>query len=165
MIIFSVDPGLGGAWALVVDGKPAIVGDMPVAGEGSRRRVSAGVLAGFIRNAHPDLCVIEQVGPMPGNGVSGMFRFGMAYGAAIAVANVLDVPIELVVPAVWKRHHKLLGQPKEASRLKALDLAPGLAGSLSRKMDDGRAEAILIGLYGAASYDERAPVLSAQAAA
>lgn len=161
MIIFAIDPGLTGAWALVVDGKPQIVSDMPVAGEGSRRRVAANVLAGHMRDAKPDLCVVELVNAMPGNGVAGMFRFGMAFGAVIAVANVLDVPIEFVTPAVWKKFHHLLGQGKEASRQKALEIAPKLTASLQRKRDDGRAEALLIGLYGAATYDHRPEVRAA----
>lgn len=155
MIVFAIDPGLGGAWAVIVDGKPAIVGDMPVSGEGSRARVAAGLLAHHMRNSAPELCVIELVSAMPGNGVSGMFKFGMAFGAAIAVANVLDVPVELVTPQTWKKHFRLVGKDKEASRQRAIDLAPKLASSLARKKDDGRAEALLIGIYGAATWDQR----------
>ncbi len=36
---------------------------------------------------------------------------------------------------------------KETSRKRAISLAPMLADRLSRKKDDGRAEAILIALY------------------
>lgn len=161
MIIFSVDPGLRGAWAVIVDGVASIVGDMPISGEATRCRVAAGVLAGFMRDAHPDLLIIEAAQAMPGNGSAGMFRYGMAYGAVLAVANVLNIPGELVTPQTWKRHYKLLGQPKEASRQKALDLAPKLASSLSKKRDDGRAEALLIGLYAAATFDHRPEVRAA----
>lgn len=164
MIIFAIDPGLSGAWAVIVDGKATICGDMPVSGEGTHRRVAASVLAGFMRDARPDLCVIEQVGAMPGQGVASSFRFGMAYGAALAVTNVAEVPFELVHPTVWKRHFRLAGPDKEASRQKALDLAPRLSASLSRKLDHGRAEAILIGLYAAATWDHRPVVAEARAA-
>lgn len=160
MRIFSVDPGLGGAWALVVDGRPERCGDMPVAGEGTKRRVAAGVLADLMRETTPDLCVVELVGSMPGNAASAMFRFGMSYGAVIAVANVLAIPVELVVPQVWKRHFRLLGQPKDASRQKALDLAPGIAAKLDRMKDQGRAEAALIGIYGAATWGRPLMVLA-----
>lgn len=152
MRIFSIDPGLSGAWALIVDGRAETCGDMPVAGEGSQRRVSASVLAHIMRDCTPDLCVIELVHAMPGNGVSGMFKFGMAYGAAIATANIVGVPLELVTPQTWKRNYRL-GKDKEASRQKALDLAPGMADLLRRKLDQGRAEAILIGLWGAQAFD------------
>lgn len=155
MIIFSVDPGFSGAWAVIVDGKATIVGDMPVAGDGPRKRVSANVLAGYMRDARPELCVVEMVSAMPKQGVSSTFRFGMGYGAVLATAAIVGVPLELVTPQVWKKFHRLTGLDKEASRQKALDLAPGLTDSLARRRDDGRAEAILIGLYGAATYDHR----------
>jgi len=152
MRVFGIDPGLNGAWALVVDGRAEQCGDIPTTGEGTKRRVAAGVLATIMRSSQPTLCVIELVGAMPGNAGNTMFRFGMSYGAVIAVANVIGVPLELVVPPVWKRHHRLLGTDKEASRQKAIDLAPHLSSSLARKLDTGRAEAILIGIYGEATW-------------
>lgn len=158
MIIFSVDPGLTGAWAVIADGTPLIVGDMPVSGEGSRKRVSANVLAGFMRSAAPDLVVIEYVGPIQQAGPQQAFRLGMAFSAALSVANVLEIPFELVTPPVWKRAMGLIKQPKEASRQKALDLAPRLTDSLQLKKHDGRGEAILIGLYAAATWDVRPAV-------
>jgi crossover junction endodeoxyribonuclease RuvC len=151
MRIFAIDPGLSGAWALVVDGRPTLCGDMPTTGDGTKRRVSASVLGHAMKGA--DLCVIELVHSMPKQGVASSFRFGLAYGAALAVPAVLEIPIELIVPQHWKSHHKLRGSEKEASRQRALDLCPWLAPMLQRKRDDGRAEAVLLGLYGAATWD------------
>ena len=153
MRIFSIDPGFSGAWALIVDGRATMCGDMPVAGEATRRRVAANVLANLVREHAPDLGVIERVNAMPKQGVSSSFRFGMAFGAAIAVPSILGIAFELVAPPVWKRHFKLYGQPKEESRQKALDLCPWLSTSLDRKRDEGRGEAILIGIYAAATWD------------
>lgn len=147
MRVFAIDPGLGGGWAVVIDGRPEVCGDMPVAGDGPRRRMLAGVLAEAMRRAAPDLCVIERANAMPKQGVSSTFRFGMSFGAAIAVPSILGVPFELVMPQVWKQHFKLRGLDKEASRQRALDLAPWLSSSLDRKRDEGRAEAVLIGIY------------------
>lgn len=145
--IFAIDPGLGGAWAYIEDGYALGCGDMPTTGTGTKRRVQGRILAQHIGGCVPHACVIEQVGAMPKQGVSSTFRFGMAYGSVIAVAQALDVPVELVAPQTWKRHFRLIGADKEASRQKALDLAPCLHESLSRKRDENRAEAILIGLY------------------
>lgn len=158
MRIISIDPGLGGAWAIVVDGRPTLCGDMPTTGESTKRRVNASVLATLMKTEPPDLCVIELVGAMPASlhgrtqGVASSFRFGMTFGAAIAVPQVLGIPFELVTPALWKLHFSLRGQDKEASRQKAIDLCPWLSGSLERKRDDGRAEAVLLGLYGWATW-------------
>lgn len=152
MRIVGIDPGFSGAWGLVVDGRPEACGDMPVVGDGTRKRVAAGVLAQILRDRGADLVVVELVGAMPKQGVASSFRFGMSYGAVLAVANVIGVPVELVTPQVWKKFFGLIGQEKEASRVKALDRAPWLAGLLERKADTGRAEAILIGLYGHQAY-------------
>lgn len=156
MRVFAIDPGLSGGWAVVIDGRAEACGDMPVSGDGSMRRVAASVLRSLIASHAPQLCVVERVNAMPKQGVASTFRFGMAFGAALAVPAVLQVPVELVVPPVWKRHFNLLGTEKEASRQKALDLAPHLAEHLRRKLDHGRAEAVLIALYGHAAWGERA---------
>lgn len=154
MRIFAVDPGLGGAWALVEGGRPMLCGDMPVAGEGSRRRVTAAALAETIRTNSPDLCVVELVSAMPKQGLASTFRFGVAFGTILGIAGSLNLPVELVAPQVWKRHFRLIGTDKEASRAKALDLAPHLTSMLDRHRDHGRAEAVLIGLYAAATWDQ-----------
>lgn len=154
MRIVAIDPGLGGAWAVIIDGRPTLCGDMPVSGEGTKRRVQASVLASVMRCNEPNLCVVEYVGAMPKQGVSSTFRFGMAFGAALAVPQALGIPIETVVPQLWKLRFGLRGQDKEASRQKALDLCPWLSDSLARKRDDGRAEAVLIGLYAAATWNQ-----------
>lgn len=152
MKLLAIDPGLSGAWALVQNGAVIRCGDMPVSGAGTRRRVSGGVFASIVRDCAPDLAVIEWVTAMPRGetkmGAASMFRFGAAWGAAIAVIETCGVPFELVVPQVWKRHFNLIGREKEAGRQKALDLCPGITAKLERKMDVGRADAALIGLYG-----------------
>lgn len=153
MRILSIDPGLSGAWAVIADGRPEQCGDMPVIGEGTQRRVLATALAGHVDAFGPfDLAVVELVSAMPKQGVSSTFRFGRAAGSVDAVIAVKGVPLEYVVPGVWKRHFRLTGPNKEASRQKALDLAPHLYSMLERKRDENRAEAILIGLYGHAAF-------------
>lgn len=156
MRIFAIDPGLGGGWAAVIDGRPHSVGDMPVSGDGARRRIIASALADRMRAWEPQLCVVEMVSAMPGQGVSSMFRFGMAYGAALAIAGTLGIALELVTPPVWKKHFRLTGMApeiaKEAARQRALELAPWLTANLDRKRDHNRAEALLIGLYGEATW-------------
>lgn len=158
MIIFSIDPGLSGAWAVIDEGRATTCGDLPVSGEGSGKRVAAAVLRSHLNEHHPHLAVVEQVSAMPASlhgrsqGTASTFRFGMAFGACLAVPAVLGIPVETVVPAVWKRRFGLIGKDKEASRQKALDLCPGLADQLRRKLDHGRAEAILIGLYAAETW-------------
>lgn len=155
MRIFGVDPGLSGGWAVIVDGRPTLCGDLPVVGEPPHRRISGVVLAQAMTDA--DLCVVELTWPRPTDGVAQAFRFGSAFGTILGAAGALSVPIETVSPQTWKASFRLTGKDKEASRAKAIDLAPHLAESLCRKRDHGRAEAILIGIYGARTWG-REPV-------
>ncbi len=77
-----------------------------------------------------------------------MFNFGRGYGQIEGVLAALEIPVTLVTPQVWKRSLSVPAD-KSASRARAAQLWPGLAGTFSRVRDDGRAEAALIGLYGA----------------
>ena len=50
-------------------------------------------------------------------------------------------------PASWKRRFGLTGQDKDAARLLAIQRFPAAALQLQRKKDNGRADALLIGLW------------------
>ena len=153
MRIFAVDPGLSGAWALIVAGKADRCGDLPVVGEGARRNVSPAVIANHMVAMRPDLCVIERAQAMPKQGVASTFKYGVAFGTVLGAVGALHIAVEYVAPPVWKRHFRLIGADKDASRQKALELAPWLSSMLDRQRDHGRAEAVLIGLYGVAAFD------------
>jgi crossover junction endodeoxyribonuclease RuvC len=92
----------------------------------------------------PRCAVVERVASMPKQGVASTFKFGMATGIIHGVLAACDVPVHLVTPSVWKRGMGLIGADKEASRALALRLFPQVTG-LDRKMDHGRAEALLMG--------------------
>ena len=79
------------------------------------------------------------------------FSKGRGYGIIEAVLQINGVPIIAAPYArVWKKglgltdSSKAYVDKKEASRLMALDLYPELADRLSRKKDNGRAEALLL---------------------
>ena len=79
------------------------------------------------------------------------FSKGRGYGIIEAVLQINGVPIIAAPYArVWKKGLGLIDpgkayvDKKEASRLMALDLHPELADRLSRKKDNGRAEALLL---------------------
>jgi crossover junction endodeoxyribonuclease RuvC len=147
-LILGIDPGVTGAWAIIDHrGNLVLVGDLPVAGEGARRMVAGAVLADIIKHHRPDRAVVERVGAMPGQGVASMFKFGQAVGTVVGVLAALAVPTLYVAPAVWKRHHNLPAD-KESARQRALELWPARASDFARKLDHGRAEASLIGLWG-----------------
>lgn len=147
-MILAIDPGKTGAIAhLHDDGRFCCVESMPSVG----KFVDAAGVADFIRAMRNQgttqlRVILEQVGAMPGQGVTSMFSFGTSYGIVLGVVSALRLPLELVTPRIWKRDMGL-SKDKEASRRKALQLFPDAVQMLQRKKDEARAEALLLGLW------------------
>jgi crossover junction endodeoxyribonuclease RuvC len=168
-VTLGCDPGNSGAIAVIADGQPTSFIDIP-----TKPRKTSGFqvdcldLAARIRGLmqmHPGahfIAVVEEVNAMPSAGgadgeprrrmgSSTSFKFGQSYGALQGVLGGLGVEIIDAFPASWKRHYGLKGQKKggkkDDSRLLALEKFPGLAKSLARKKDSGRADALLIALW------------------
>ncbi|HEY8331553.1 MAG TPA: hypothetical protein VIO83_09535 [Pseudomonas sp.] len=152
-LTFGVDPGLTGAVATLIDGEPGPVLDMPTVEVDGWGEVDARAVVVFIRElraAHPGAYVsacIEKVGARPGDGGTSAFRFGQTAGKLQAILEVLGIPATRVVPAQWKRAFLLLKQDKDAARLLAIARFPSAQKILSRKKDNGRADALLIALW------------------
>lgn len=147
-MIVGIDPGKTGAIAWLSEAGHLIeVRDLPTSKEG----IMCAVLAEWVSapGRRPVRAFIERVAARPGAGVSGMFNFGRGYGHLEGVLAACGVPIERITPTVWKGALRL-SRDKDASRARAAELWPGLAGCFARKKDDGRAEAALIGRFGAA---------------
>lgn len=143
----GIDPGLSGAVGLVrADGSFASVHDMPTLMQTTgRRQVDFAALAAIFRAHHPVFVLVERVGARPGEGAVGGFAFGMTYGGILSMLATLALPHDVVQPASWKRKAGIPpGAEKAASIQTALRLLPGSAGHLTRKKDDGRAEALLL---------------------
>ena len=148
MTIIAIDPGIIGGWAILSEaGHLVAAGDLPVAGEGAQRMVSAPLFREVLTQYRPDRAVIELVGSMPKQGVASSFKFGRAVGVVEGVIGGTGVPVEWVSPAKWKRRLGL-GPDKEVSRQRAIQRWPREASLFfARKKDHGRAEAALLGLY------------------
>lgn len=167
MRILAIDPGVSGALALLENldtGLPRVIEvmsmpTMPRKKDGTGEAVSYPVLAAELERLKPELVVLEQASAvaaprMPGKGkvqaqfgmgTAGAFNFGVGFGVIIGCCA--RYPQIYVRPAAWK---KRLGIPssredKDFARTKALQLFPYCAEQLKRKLDVGRAEAILIG--------------------
>jgi crossover junction endodeoxyribonuclease RuvC len=152
VIILGIDPGTKGGLAIVSDGNgvgtliDAI--DIPTIGNGARERVDVMTVRDWIERHKPDLALIERSQAMPKQGASSGFKYGKATGALEATVMLCTVPLEIIEPTSWKRHWHLPPKDKERSRQRALELFPAVHAFLQRKKDHGRAEAILIALYG-----------------
>ena len=162
-LTFGIDPGITGAIAVLADGVPVSVDDMPAMEVGDKSEVDAAKLAAIIRGvraANPGAYVsgcIERVRAMPPRkdgagvqrnaGAQSSMNFGDNYGKAKAAFEILGIPYTRAEPQSWKRHYGLIGQDKDASRVLAIARFPSMADRLKRKKDNGRAEALLIALW------------------
>jgi len=156
MKTIGIDPGAGGAIALLNDRLIVTVHDMPTvlvpsrARSHRRRRIDAAGLAGALEALGPvDHAVIELAGPMPRDGSAGSFWFGKAAGVVEGcLAGLGFTGVTLVPAAVWKRRLNVPA-PKDAARARAsLLFGPEGAALWPLAKHDGRAEAAMIALFG-----------------
>lgn len=157
-VIIACDPGIEGAFAVMIDGTLVEIEDMPtmtrlVAGR-ERQYVAPDIVDGLLRSlvtshigpADKATFVMEEVGFMPKKSGSGMFAFGRGCGHVEGIAIGLRLPRHMVEPATWKRQLKMR-KGKDASRQRAMELFPDFREQFARAKDDGRAEAALIALW------------------
>lgn len=140
-MILGIDPGsISAAYAVLGMNSYGLqdVGDVPVAD----RMVDAAAFARLVRHWKPEIAVIEQVAAMPKQGVSSSFRFGMGCGLLRGVILGMNIPLMQVPATRWKKHFNL-NADAEKSRELAIRYWPE-CDKLSRKLDHGRAEAMLI---------------------
>jgi crossover junction endodeoxyribonuclease RuvC len=163
-MIIGVDPGVTGAISYFSNnGELLGVRDLPTMALGKKKQINAAGLSRLLdytqnhfnspRDAWFDekhclrqVAYLEKVNAMPGQGVSSMFNFGMGYGVIQGVLAANNIPLHLVTPQSWKKHHGLIGKDKECARTLAIQKFP--AADLHLKKHIGRADAILIGQYG-----------------
>ena len=142
-MIVGIDPGISGALAWVSDeGFLLSAMDMPTLEVNGKMKVNPHILASDLSFRKPKIAVIEDVGAMPGQGVSSMFNFGYSAGILAGVCAGLGIPTVFYRPAVWKRQ---AGVPtdKGAARQQAQRFWPG-SRAFDRVRDHGRAEAALL---------------------
>ncbi len=145
MLTIGIDPGITGAAAVLeADGAFRTLFDLPVIRDRSLAWIDGASLTSALitaKDGQPARVIIERVSAMPGQGVSSSFAFGMTFGSILATVQTLQMALEFVTPASWKRALGL-GPDKHASLDKARLLFP--QAELGRVKDHGRAEALLI---------------------
>ena len=143
-MIVGIDPGISGALAWVSDEGGHLIStmDMPTIEVNGKKKVSPQILASDLGFRKPKIVVIEEVGAMPGQGVTSTWTFAYSAGILAGVCAGLGIPTVLYRPAVWKR---AAGVPadKGAARQMAQRLWPG-SRAFDRVRDHGRAEAALL---------------------
>jgi crossover junction endodeoxyribonuclease RuvC len=153
VIVCGIDPGLSGGVAFLDTAAGAVldVADMPTLaltrGGKNKREVDMHALARLIAERRPGHAFVEQVGAMPGQGVSSVFAFGKSFGIAMGVLAATGIPMTFVAPIAWKRALRVPAA-KDGARARASQLLPAAAHLWPLVKHDGRAEAALIGIYG-----------------
>jgi Holliday junction resolvasome RuvABC endonuclease subunit len=144
MKFIGLDPGFSGAWGMIDHNNEYTgCGDMH---HTDRHLLTNNIWDEMLAVLDGDDCaaVVEAVHSMPNQGVASSFKFGTAYGGAIALAERLKCPWELVTPQVWKKALKL-DSDKNKSMVLARELWP--TAPLKRQKDNGRAEALLLAYW------------------
>lgn len=152
MIIIGIDPGASGSIvALNAEGSVLDHMPMPLIKAGKKNRVNGAAIAAFLRNfAGAQIkAVIEQVGAMPGNGVSSMFSFGHSAGVVEGVIQGMEIPYQMVLPQAWKKSAGLIGSDKDAARTRCIQMYPNLRILDLKGKGQALADSILIARFGA----------------
>ena len=141
MLIFAFDPGKTGAWAVIdhhsdYQGCGDMIHDNNLI---NTEKIWDEICSA--RNGHDCLIVVEAVHSMPRDGVRQAFSFGASYGAVLGLAQRFKAPLTLVPPSKWKLDMQLTSD-KNLSLEMARQLWP--TAPLTRKKDNGRAEALLM---------------------
>ena len=133
----GIDPGASGAVAVLYEDGYAIAEDF---GD-----MSSQTLRHWNESFNVHLCAIEQVGAMPGQGVTSMFNFGANLGWWRGVLDTLRIPYVLVRPQRWGKDCCVPPKKDKADK-PSLEVARRMFPhvDLSRKKDHGKADALLL---------------------
>jgi crossover junction endodeoxyribonuclease RuvC len=151
MRVIGIDPGATGALVMLEDGNPIEWMDMPIMKVGSATRVNAAVVSDFMRDSLCEHVYVEQVGAMPGQGVSSMFNFGHSTGTIMGVLGAMGIPHTLVTPQAWKKSQGLIGTDKDGARARAIQLWPRWRELDKKGKGQALADAALIARHGSTS--------------
>ena len=144
MIFIGIDPGKTGGigW---LRGGAALAEKMPETERDVWER-----LKGDSGDLPIDFAVIERAQPMPKQGVSSAFNYGVGYGGLRATLIALGIPFETVHPGKWQRALGCLSRgDKNVTKRKAQELFPSL------KITHATADALLLAYYARMIHAQR----------
>ena len=150
--VMGIDPGLDGAVAWILPDQVEVrVTPTIAAGKAGRREFDTTGMFELLTRYPIDLAVIEAVGPMPKQGVTSTFRFGVGYGLWLGLLAALKIPHVAVTPQLWKKV-VLAGTAKDKAaavqfasrRFPHVSLLPS---SRSKVPHDGLADALALAEY------------------
>lgn len=159
MIFVGIDPGVGGAIAVIRTGEvaglwehPYAVEDIPTLLVKGRLEYNTGKMAEIFFNlveqwSRNDIWVaIERQRAMPRQGVSSTYKTGYGMGLWVGIVEADLLSYTIVEPRVWTTAMVPDGPGKKSAHLeRARKLFP--AAELHLKKHHGRADALLIAEY------------------
>lgn len=135
-IYLGIDPGVSGGFAIVSE-------ELSVVRAVAFEHVTPQDIVTTLRPAKFSFAYLENVGAMPGQGVSSTFKFGVNFGWWQGVLTSLGIPFERVAPVKWQTVMRCrTGGDKNISKQRAQELFPDI------KMTHAIADALLIAEYG-----------------
>ncbi len=158
--IIGIDPGFSGAVAVYnpTDKTIVAVEDMPLAHESSfigqaKHKIDVQALASLILRygSQSSLAVVERVSAAPGQGVSSMFRFGEGFGMIQGIIACHGLRLLMPPPSVWKASMNLSSDKKQSLILVRTKFPDDAERYFARVKDNGRAEALILAMFGAKS--------------
>lgn len=144
MVTIGIDPGKTGAIGVLDSSRKLTVHRFDKMTEQDVARVFWDLTV----DGNIDMCYLEKVGAMPGQGVSSMFNFGVSAGFIRGILVACGVPFQFVTPQTWQKGLSLgkkynsQTERKRAHRQMAEQLFP------KRKITINEADGILITEYG-----------------
>ena len=154
-VFLGVDPGITGAWKIVdTDGDIVDVLPQPTKADGRKSVVDVYQVIQFLSDFDIEFAGLERVAARPGQGVSSMFSFGRAYGAAESILQAKEIPFLRVAPQVWKGHFGFCTKDKDAPRVAALKRNWWLDVLEKKAKGQAIADAYYIGLFASLKQGE-----------
>jgi crossover junction endodeoxyribonuclease RuvC len=160
MIVAGIDPGNAGAIVFVKFDTLSFTAkgifDMPTLkteGKGKTKKGNTKVhtvldeaqLLAIFNSDRIDHVFLEKAQSMPGQGAPATFNYACSYATIRGICVGLGIPYTLIHPATWKRvMMKDMDRGKDAAIVRAKQLFPNA--DIGKK--DGRAEALLLAVYG-----------------
>jgi len=163
MKIAGIDPGISGG-IVVLDGEGKIESKnvMPVMtlkGKKTRRVIDIQELADLLSSLDVNMCFLEKVTAMPGNGNVSMFTFGYGCGLLEMGLAAFKVPYTLVPPQTWcKVMHQGISKDIDAKQRSLMVFKRGYpnidlrASKRCSTVHSGLLDALLIAEYGRRSF-------------
>jgi len=148
--MIGIDPGLEGGIAIISDAVKVIKMPTLINKKGKKELDILSIIK-FLKESKIKKAYIEQVGAMPGQGVTSMFNFGMGYGILLGVLTALKIKYVKVIPQKWKG---IVLEGTEKDKEAAIQFCQktypevNLIPEKCRTPSDGMADALCIAAYG-----------------